>query len=108
MVLLDGQSSYKAFGSSASAANQQQTLSQKDNRVCRWRGADQLKVPVVMQARIASQAVCVDDYVWLIGGWDPGMNKDGGEILSDIWRLDTKSWMWSEAHTQAGHSAKQP
>ena len=79
-----------------------------DNGVCFLKGADQFDLAAVMQARIASQAVCVGDHIWLIGGWDPGMNKDGGNILSDIWRLDTKSWTWCEAHTQAGHSAKQP
>lgn len=71
------------------------------------KGAAQFEVAIVVQARIASQAVCVGDYIWLIGGWDPGMNKDGGKILSDIWRLDTKSWTWCEAHIQAGHFAEQ-
>ncbi|KAL3157872.1 hypothetical protein ABBQ32_012283 [Trebouxia sp. C0010 RCD-2024] len=59
------------------------------------------------RARIASQAVCGGQYIWLIGGWDPGSNKDGGEILSDIWRLDTKSWAWSEVHTH-GSASLQP
>ena len=53
-----------------------------------------------LQARIASQAVCVGKHVWLIGGWDPGMKRDGGEILSDIWCLDTDSWNWTEPQIQ--------
>lgn len=72
-----------------------------------WKAMVTVRQSLVMQARIASQAVCVGDYIWLIGGWDPGMNKDGGEILSDIWRLDTKSWTWSQAHTEVGHLVKQ-
>ncbi|KAL0052870.1 hypothetical protein WJX82_009025 [Trebouxia sp. C0006] len=52
------------------------------------------------QARIASQAVCVGDYIWLIGGWDPGSKGDGGEILNDIWRLDLNTWTWSETSVQ--------
>ena len=54
----------------------------------------------VLQARIASQAVCVGKFTWLIGGWDPGMQKDGGEILSDVWRLDMKSKTWSQPQVE--------
>lgn len=54
----------------------------------------------LLQARIASQAVYVGNYIWLIGGWDPGSKGDGGEILNDIWRLDLKTWMWTEASVQ--------
>ncbi|DBB02916.1 TPA: hypothetical protein ACH3X1_013518 [Trebouxia sp. C0004] len=52
------------------------------------------------RARIASQAVCVGDYIWLIGGWDPGSKGDGGEILNDIWRLDLNTWTWCETSVQ--------
>lgn len=58
------------------------------------------KAADLLQARIASQAVFVGDYTWLIGGWDPGLKQDGGEILSDVWRLDVKSWTWSMAQVQ--------
>ena len=54
----------------------------------------------LLQARIASQAVCVGDYIWLIGGWDPGSKGDGGEILNDIWRLDINTWTWTETSVQ--------
>ena len=40
------------------------------------------------QARIVSQAVAVDQKVWVMGGWDPGSSKDGGAILDDVWCLD--------------------
>lgn len=56
------------------------------------------------QARIASQAVSVGDYIWLIGGWDPGSKGDGGEILNDIWRLDLNTWTWTEASVQVEDS----
>lgn len=32
---------------------------------------------------------------WLIGGWDPGSQGDGGDILSDVWRLDLASGEWT-------------
>lgn len=50
----------------------------------------------VVQARIASQAVCVSDVVYIIGGWDPGFKRDGGEILKDIWALDLKTLQWRQ------------
>ena len=46
--------------------------------------------------RLAAQAVVVGNYLWLIAGWDPGFNKDGGDILSDIWRLDLSTYEWRE------------
>ena len=61
-------------------------------------------VGCLLQARIASQAVCVRDYIWLIGGWDPGSKGDGGEILNDIWRLDLNTWMWTETSVQVEDS----
>ncbi len=61
-------------------------------------------VGALLQARIASQAECVGDYIWLIGGWDPGSKGDGGEILNDIWRLDLKTWTWSETSVQVDAS----
>ncbi len=61
-------------------------------------------VGALLQARIASQAVCVGDYIWLIGGWDPGSKGDGGEILNDIWRLDLNTWTWSETSVQVEDS----
>jgi hypothetical protein len=33
--------------------------------------------------------------------WDPGHNKDGGEILSDLWRLDLASYQWRKLTPQA-------
>ena len=32
---------------------------------------------------------------WLVGGWDPGLQGDGGDYLDDVWRLrlvDTPRW----------------
>lgn len=58
----------------------------------------------LLQARIASQAVCVGNYIWLIGGWDPGSKGDGGEILNDIWRLDLSTWTWTDTSVQVKDS----
>ena len=44
---------------------------------------------------MAAQAVVVDRHLWLIAGWDPGHKRDGGEILSDIWRLDLSTYQWT-------------
>lgn len=57
---------------------------------------------LLLQARIAAQAVCVGSNVWLIGGWDPGTKGDGGEILNDVWRLDLHAKLWSKAELQVG------
>lgn len=35
-----------------------------------------------------SQAVVVGQHVYLLAGWDPGSEQDGGQILADVWRLD--------------------
>ena len=35
-----------------------------------------------------------------MGGWDPGSQGDGGQILNDVWRLDLSSWTWTEASIQ--------
>ena len=53
-----------------------------------------------LQARIAAQAVRVGSNVWLIGGWDPGSKGDGGDILSDVWRLDLNAAQWTQATLQ--------
>jgi Kelch motif len=52
--------------------------------------------PVVVQARIAGQAVCLGDQVYIIGGWDPGLKRDGGEILNDVWALDLETLEWRQ------------
>ena len=46
-----------------------------------------LHVPA-LQARIVSQAVALGQQVWVLGGWDPGHQQDGGTILDDTWCLD--------------------
>lgn len=51
---------------------------------------------IAVQARIASQAVCLGDQVYIIGGWDPGFKRDGGEILNDIWALNLKTMEWRQ------------
>ncbi len=48
------------------------------------------------QVRLASQAVVVGQHLWLIAGWDPGHKQDGGDILSDLWRLDLNTWQWKQ------------
>jgi hypothetical protein len=53
------------------------------------------------QERIASQAVVVGGHLWLIAGWDPGHKRDGGEILSDLWRLDLSSYEWEQMTPKA-------
>ena len=62
--------------------------------------------------RLAAQAVVVGDSLWLIGGWDPGFKRDGGEILNDVWVLDLESYAWRQInvlvrmqyHAPAGRS----
>lgn len=56
------------------------------------------------QARLASQAVVVGRHLWLIAGWDPGHNKDGGDILSDLWRLDLETYAWKQITPQVSAS----
>ena len=36
------------------------------------------------------------DVVYIIGGWDPGFKRDGGEILNDIWALNLKTTEWRQ------------
>ena len=38
--------------------------------------------------------------MWLIAGWDPGHKKDGGDILSDLWRLDLDTYAWKKIAPQ--------
>ena len=61
-----------------------------------------------MQVRLAGQAVVAGQHLWLIGGWDPGFKKDGGEILSDVWRLDLQTWEWKEMQPKASSDAPDP
>ena len=49
------------------------------------------------RARLAAAGAVASGSAWLLGGWDPGNKGDGGEILSDIWRYDLESGVWSEA-----------
>lgn len=51
-----------------------------------------------VQARLVAQAgVCVvGGHVWLVGGWDPAAPGSGGDILSDVWRLDLATWAWTQ------------
>ena len=58
-----------------------------------------------LQVRLAGQAVVAGQHLWLIGGWDPGFRKDGGEILSDVWRLDLQTWEWEEMQPRASCGA---
>ena len=58
-----------------------------------------------LQVRLAGQAVVAGQHLWLIGGWDPGCKKDGGEILSDVWRLDLQTWEWKEMQPKASCDA---
>ena len=53
-----------------------------------------------MQVRLASQCVVVGNTLWVIGGWDPGHKKDGGDILADIWVLDLATRAWTEVKPQ--------
>eukprot|EP00877_Chromochloris_zofingiensis_P008527 jgi/Chrzof1/3928/Cz13g13210.t1 len=54
---------------------------------------------VAPEERIAAQAVCIGNHVWLIGGWNP--SKQGPEaFLSDIWKLDLATNAWTEVHTE--------
>ncbi|KAF5839410.1 hypothetical protein DUNSADRAFT_812 [Dunaliella salina] len=43
--------------------------------------------------RLVSQAVVVDDNLYLIGGWNPG---GSAPFLNDIWQLDLKTNRWTE------------
>ena len=43
----------------------------------------------------------VGQHLWLIAGWDPGHKQDGGDILSDLWRLDLNTWQWKQITPQA-------
>lgn len=52
--------------------------------------------PSALQARIAGQAVRVGWQLYIIGGWDPGFKRDGGEILNDVWALDLKTAEWRQ------------
>lgn len=48
----------------------------------------------MVQVRLACQAVLVGNEVWVLGGWDPGHKRDGGEILDDIWALSLETNTW--------------
>lgn len=54
----------------------------------------------MLQVRLSGQAVRIGWQLYLIGGWDPGMKQDGGEILNDIWTLDLKTAEWQERHAE--------
>ncbi|CAL8464640.1 g4175 [Coccomyxa elongata] len=54
----------------------------------------------VPRVRLAAQAVVVDRHLWLIAGWDPGHKRDGGEILSDLWRLNLSTYQWTQIKPQ--------
>ena len=43
----------------------------------------------------------VGQHLWLMAGWDPGHKQDGGDILSDLWRLDLNTWQWKQITPQA-------
>lgn len=53
-------------------------------------------LPCGMQARLAAQAVRFGRQLYIIGGWDPGFQRDGGEILNDIWVLDLRKAEWRQ------------
>ncbi|KAK9807704.1 hypothetical protein WJX72_006635 [[Myrmecia] bisecta] len=61
----------------------------------RWCAVSYAAGPVP-RVRLAAQAVVVGNHLWLIGGWDPGHNKDGGAFLDDIWRLDLQDYSWQQ------------
>lgn len=48
------------------------------------------------RVRLVSQAAVVENYLYIIGGWDPGHKQDGGSILDDVWKLDLNTYHWSE------------
>ena len=60
---------------------------------------------VVLQARLVSQAAVVGNSLYIIGGWDPGHKRDGGDILNDIWKLDLEIYAWEEVHPQVASSS---
>ncbi len=47
------------------------------------------------------------DCTSLLLGWDPGHNKDGGQILDDIWALNVSDYSWKRVATQV-HSLTLP
>ena len=57
------------------------------------------------QVRLVSQTAVVGNSLYIIGGWDPGHKRDGGDILSDIWKLDLETYAWEEVHPQVPSSS---
>ena len=43
-------------------------------------------------------------HLWLIAGWDPGHQRDGGDILADLWRLDLEMWAWKQITPQVHYT----
>lgn len=46
--------------------------------------------------RLVSQAVIVNDKLWLVGGWDPRPAGTGGDILADVWSLTLNTYEWKQ------------
>jgi N-acetylneuraminic acid mutarotase len=45
--------------------------------------------------RLVSQAVVINNKLWLIGGWDSSVSGPEA-FLSDIWTLDLETWAWQQ------------
>mmetsp|Transcript_14114 Transcript_14114/g.38160 ORF Transcript_14114/g.38160 Transcript_14114/m.38160 type:complete len:386 (+) Transcript_14114:86-1243(+) len=61
-----------------------------------WQPLDFAQGPIPAP-RLVSQAVVVDDNLYLVGGWNPG---GSAPFLNDIWRLDLKTNRWTELHPE--------
>jgi N-acetylneuraminic acid mutarotase len=46
--------------------------------------------------------------LYVIGGWDPGHKRDGGDILSDVWALDLKTAAWQQLQLSPQGEQLQP
>ncbi|WIA33891.1 hypothetical protein OEZ86_006990 [Tetradesmus obliquus] len=47
----------------------------------------------VPQPRLVSQAVVINNKLWLIGGWDSSISGPDA-FLGDVWTLDLETWAW--------------
>ena len=41
--------------------------------------------------RLAATLTRTGSSAFLVGGWDPGMKGDGGDILDDVWELKLRA-----------------
>lgn len=56
-----------------------------------------LLLPLQLVCRLVSQAVVINNKLWLIGGWDSSISGPDA-FLGDVWTLDLETWAWQPQH----------